>query len=51
MIPSFLVWGKKCLSHYLNHIPVIKVGKKLKLPIISGPLLLAPFFNTWKCAG
>lgn len=33
-------------SYYLNNIPTIRLGNKLKVPIISGPLPLAPFFKT-----
>lgn len=40
---------KKLLENYLNYISVIKLGKKLKLPIVSVILFFLPFFNTYKC--
>lgn len=36
-------------NNYLNYISVIKLGKKLKLPILFVILFFLPFFNTYKC--
>lgn len=41
--------GEELFKNYLNYIPVIKLEKKLKLPIVSVILFFLPFFNTYKC--